>query len=653
MFDHQSRFQGWAYDSPGVVCFCHGFDDLAASDAALSLQAAVVQITIYLSLMVSPGREISPAPHLFTLHLQRESRGKRTTCNCIEAGTRVVMAEAYLCIQLASTLFLAGRWVANRYSARRRRETEDDNKPGAGDTSVEINVEFGPECDTVEGAIMAVGTELAMKTQRKFFGSRTLRQRAITGLSPEFATHRRQMQLGLSELAARQGRTSQALAEGFLDVQGDLRDLSETAASQQSAIQAVADELVGVGNDFRYGTDQLIKGVAAVRTDLDTVIENVEGVRNEVVTGLLEVNHTLRQGTAVIYRSLQDLRCDMGELQLSMDQAREENSLYFQDVSSRLNDVKSGLIALEATYVMREQQKDLSKLQNSLSEAGMYLNQFTGTGGEDLGLLDKAHTCCCKVLRLRPHLETLDAHKMAGIIMVATSYRKHAQLKPPATAKQYVFDSDFLNITNSLKHFWADHTAAHTPTWSNVVCYLLELSSSICLLPPEGLVLGELDPGLVEAFGELCCSQPSLLDRFPEVGGAAWRALLQAKPLDELCRTSNAAEVDISLCNNKADLIQALLDTGKPVGALTQVIENGGCKTCYHRKPDNSEENIGNDRNSAHSDGEVYESEEAKLAASLASVYENKRYPRLDPRAEPSDTAASDMEDFLARSPAW
>lgn len=59
----------------------------------------------------------------------------------------------------------------------------------------------------------------------------------------------------------------------------------------------------------------------------------------------------------------------------------------------------------------------------------MYLNQFTGTGGEDLGLLDKAHTCCCKVLRLRPHLDTLDAHKMAGIIMVATSYRKHAQVR--------------------------------------------------------------------------------------------------------------------------------------------------------------------------------------------------------------------------------
>lgn len=103
------------------------------------------------------------------------------------------MAEAYLCIQLASTLFLAGRWVANRYSARRRRETVDDNISGAGDTSVDINVEVGLECDTVEGAIMAVGTELAMKVQRKFFGSRTLRQRAITGLSPEFATHRRQV----------------------------------------------------------------------------------------------------------------------------------------------------------------------------------------------------------------------------------------------------------------------------------------------------------------------------------------------------------------------------------------------------------------------------------------------------------------------------
>lgn len=90
-----------------------------------------------------------------------------------------------------------------------------------------------------------------------------------------------------------------------------------------------------------------------------------------------------------------------------------------------------------------------------------------------------------------------------------------------------------------------------------------------------------------------------------------------------------------------------------PAAALTQVIENGGCKTCCDRKLDSSDENIGNDRGKAYSDGEVDESEEAKLAASLASVYENKSSPRLDPRAEPSDTAASDMADFLARSPVW
>lgn len=119
---------------------------------------------------------------------------------------------------------------------------------------------------------------------------------------------------------------------------------------------------------------QLIKGVAAVRTDLDTVIENVEGVRNEVVTGLLEVNHTVRQGTAVIFRSLQDLRCDMGELQWSMDQAREENFIYFQDVSSKLKNVKSGLIALEATYVMREQQKEVSAKYFGVATAVEQLN---------------------------------------------------------------------------------------------------------------------------------------------------------------------------------------------------------------------------------------------------------------------------------------
>lgn len=103
-------------------------------------------------------------------------------------------------------------------------------------------------------------------------------------------------------------------------------------------------------------------------------------------------------------------------------------------------------------------------------------------------------------------------------------------------------------------------SAARTHNASRVVEYLLSIVSSVCMLPPEGLLLPQLDARLVEAFGVLCASEPSVLDRFPEVGGAAVRALLQSKPLDELCRMSNSLKVDISMCDNRADLIQAMLD---------------------------------------------------------------------------------------------
>lgn len=139
------------------------------------------------------------------------------------------------------------------------------------------------------------------------------------------------------------------------------------------------------------------------------------------------------------------------------------------------------------------------------------------------------------------------------------------QQRPAPTAKEAVFNADFVNVTGSLESFWANLSAADTPTGRRVVEYLLSVASSICMLPPEGLLLPQLDARLVEAFGVRCCSQPSLLDKFPEVGGAAIRAVLQAKPIDDLCRISTLSEVDVSLCDKKADIIQALLDGGKPI----------------------------------------------------------------------------------------
>ncbi|CAN0100502.1 unnamed protein product [Scytosiphon promiscuus] len=198
----------------------------------------------------------------------------------------------------------------------------------------------------------------------------------------------------------------------------------------------------------------------------------------------------------------------------------------------------------------------------------MHLNNFTGAGSDDFGNLDKARNSCIKILALSPHPDTLDAHFMAGAIAVSASYTKIAQLKSPATGKKYVFQADFLNIMHSFKPIWRHPSAIRDSTWTMVVTYLLDIASAICILPPEGVLLPELDPLLVESFGVVCSTQPSLLDRFPEVGGAALRVLLQKKPLDELCRMSTALKVDTSLCDNKADVIQALFDGRKPMDAV-------------------------------------------------------------------------------------
>ncbi|CAM9784152.1 unnamed protein product [Ectocarpus sp. 8 AP-2014] len=223
-------------------------------------------------------------------------------------------------------------------------------------------------------------------------------------------------------------------------------------------------------------------------------------------------------------------------------------------------------------------------------KAANYLNKFAASC-EDVRSLDLANDSCQNILANRPRLDTLDLHFTAGVVAVATSYAKNVQLTSSATAKKTVFDGEVRNISESLKPIWADSSAVLTSTWEEVVIYLLDIASSICILPPEGVLLSPLDSQLVEAFGVLCASQPSLLDRFPEVGGAALRTLLQAKTLNELCHASNVLKVDTCRCDNKADLIQRLLDEGKPLHAAL----NAEKKTDEETKTDNS-----------HDQGDIY-----------------------------------------------
>lgn len=152
------------------------------------------------------------------------------------------------------------------------------------------------------------------------------------------------------------------------------------------------------------------------------------------------------------------------------------------------------------------------------------------------------------------------------LAVVSNSYFLQDKAYSPAEAKTTVFNGIFLSITQTFEPFWECPFNSDDPNCRKVVTYLLDIASSICVLPPEDVPLPQLDTRLVEAFGILCASDPGLfLGRYPEMGEAALRALLGSMPSDELNRASNMLGLDVSMCENRADVIQSVLDSEKPM----------------------------------------------------------------------------------------
>lgn len=95
-------------------------------------------------------------------------------------------------LSLTSSLFMAGSAMKRAFSKWKKSQGSDEPST-ADDTNTEVSQ--GLECKSMEAAIIAVGSELAMKAYKAFFASRSRRwrDRTITGLSPEFATNRNQV----------------------------------------------------------------------------------------------------------------------------------------------------------------------------------------------------------------------------------------------------------------------------------------------------------------------------------------------------------------------------------------------------------------------------------------------------------------------------
>lgn len=131
------------------------------------------------------------------------------------------------------------------------------------------------------------------------------------------------------------------------------------------------------------------------------------------------------------------------------------------------------------------------------------------------------------------------------------------QTESPRASKSYAANETLAGIVQVLAPLWVDKARSATPDGKEVMSFLLNVVSCVYLLPPESeLTLPCLDIRLLPAFASLCASEPYLSRRYPEIAGVAVRI---DKTMTELCLLAGELKVDVSKCENKDEVVQALL----------------------------------------------------------------------------------------------
>lgn len=137
-------------------------------------------------------------------------------------------------------------------------------------------------------------------------------------------------------------------------------------------------------------------------------------------------------------------------------------------------------------------------------------------------------------------------------------------MQSPAKAKAFTIRGTLRNIVAELAPLWANPALASTPDGKKTLQYLLDAVSSVSLLPPEGeSIFLQLDDRLLPALGVLCAAEPTLCQRYAEIGDQAVQAMLAQKPMRELYFLGDKIGVDTESCETKAQMIQVLLESGK------------------------------------------------------------------------------------------
>ncbi|CAM9341471.1 unnamed protein product, partial [Choristocarpus tenellus] len=196
------------------------------------------------------------------------------------------------------------------------------------------------------------------------------------------------------------------------------------------------------------------------------------------------------------------------------------------------------------------------------------LNSYVASEGDVRYLMEAERSA--NIALVQGH--TLEVRMRAGVIAVVAGYIQHSKVDSPAKGKKFVIQGPLKNIIQRLSPLWDNSTNAATPEGQKATAYLLDLISSVHLYPPESVeVLSMLDKRLLTAIGRFCASEIEAVLQYPEVGGEAVKSMLAGTSWMELCTMADELGMDIKECCNKMDIVQALVDSGRPLVAKVGV----------------------------------------------------------------------------------
>lgn len=102
-------------------------------------------------------------------------------------------------------------------------------------------------------------------------------------------------------------------------------------------------------------SEQMTYHLAGIETELEIATQAIDGVRYAVTEGLEGIRYAVHEGSTVVYKSLeeiQQMRGDIERLGQVLIDAREDCAQYFEEFSSKLDDVQMRVEKLQVIIMV-------------------------------------------------------------------------------------------------------------------------------------------------------------------------------------------------------------------------------------------------------------------------------------------------------------